>query len=196
MFAPLVFSTNLCAWHHQTQNAVLLPLQGSLFLWRSRVSWFGVSCHFVCGTCLWIAHGVSSRKSIFFDSLGSKGTLSFYHPADINDLFDGMCATEPRILADVSALSLMWMTFCDVHLGGPDEADDAAVEGSVELEALRRSRRCVASNVCKHCSCCQGSCPWVDKRKANCTSSSVSFEVSLCQPSIWDGCLELPKHTS
>ena len=48
-----------------------------------------------------------------------------------------MCATAQRILACLSALSLMWMTlFFAALLGDRVEPYDATVEGLVELEVL------------------------------------------------------------
>ena len=59
--------------------------------------------------------------------------MIFFHGAGIKDRFDGMRSTAPRMMAYVSALSLMWITLFYVLLGDRVEADAAAVEGLVEL---------------------------------------------------------------
>ena len=60
----------------------------------------------------------------------------FLHSGDINDLLVGMRCNRTATLADVSALSLMWMTFFDVLLGDRVEADDVAVQRLVDIEVL------------------------------------------------------------
>ena len=170
-----------------TVGGLSRPLPSFLCSGSPRSPWFGLVCRLVCGTWCRITHRVSSGKVPFPIPCAMEVLLVFVHGASINDLFDCTCATAPRILACVSALSLMWMTFL-VDLLGNRVADDTAVarEGGKERVRRRRgedgggekggrtrnfpsthlrcpqrrSRRGGASNVCTPCTVCQCSCPW------------------------------------
>ena len=72
------------------------------------LSLFGISCSCV----LWKLFLV-----MFPESFCNRSALCLFYDAFINDLFDGTCATAPRILAYVSAFSLMWMTFLMYSMG-------------------------------------------------------------------------------
>ena len=90
--------------------------------------------------------------------------------------------------------------FSDFLLGDRVEADNAAIEGVVELEVLFL-RNLHVHNVDRvvvmlHMSVSFVLLVWicvqeVDRRQVNCLSSSVSFEAVWCEPSFFDGCFVL-----
>ena len=92
--------------------------------------------------------------------------------------------------------------FFDVHLGDRVEADDAVVEGLVELEFFPLSTLHVHSvdRVVVRPKVFVGIVPFLlsfffvqeaDERKVNCVSFFVTVEDSWYQPSFYDCCLEL-----
>ena len=63
-------------------------------------------------------------------------SLSFFHGAVINDLLDVMCATASRILVKCLWLAPSVDDTFDVLPEDRVEADDASVDGLVELEVV------------------------------------------------------------
>ena len=110
-------------------------------------------------------------------------SLSF--SIDVNDLLDGMCANARRIVAYVSAVSLVGNIF-DVLLGDHVEADNAAVGGLVEpfsiyvhnVDQVVVRLHMFVSFVLVVRVLVRG----VDKCKVNCLSSFVNFEAAWNQP--------------
>ena len=114
----------------------------------------------------------------------------FFHGAVINDIFDGMSATALRILAYVSALSQMRMTL--LILGERADADDAAVEGLVELEVLLLRALHVHSVdhvVLKLQMFVRLVLLVKSSVHANCLSSLAAFGAAWYHSSMCDGCL-------
>ena len=91
----------------------------------------------------------------------------FFHGADFEDLSEGMCTPAPRILAKISALSLMWITYLMYSLGivwkqmtQPLGLGGTRCAPSVRSPCpQRRSRPDEASHVCKPHFHYMDSCP-------------------------------------